>query len=81
MLSASSQAKMVSRSYSGYSQRVPRQITGVHLAAYFGLGRTEIALLRDVHHPDRKDTYGRTPLPWAAEVDPNSVGGSCGTST
>jgi hypothetical protein len=29
-VSASSQAMMVSRSYYGYSQRVPRQMTGVH---------------------------------------------------
>ena len=34
-VSASSQAMMASRSYyTGYSQRVPRQMTGVHLAAY-----------------------------------------------
>jgi hypothetical protein len=33
--SASSQAMMASKSHSGYSQRVPRQMTGVHFAAYF----------------------------------------------
>ncbi|KFZ20277.1 hypothetical protein V502_03246 [Pseudogymnoascus sp. VKM F-4520 (FW-2644)] len=37
---ASSQALLARKSYStdpGYSQRYPRQITGLHLAAYFGL--------------------------------------------
>jgi hypothetical protein len=37
-VSASSQALIASRlysDYSDYSQRMPRQITGVHLAAYF----------------------------------------------
>ena len=37
---------------SGYSQRVPRQMTGVHLAAYFGLRKTMIALLKNGHHLD-----------------------------
>jgi hypothetical protein len=46
-ISSSSQAMMVSRRYmddSGYSQRVPKQMTGLHLAAYFGLREATIAL-------------------------------------
>ena len=65
-VSSSSQAMMALRSYSGYSQRVPRQITGAHLAAYFGLRETMIILLENGHDPNSRDTYGRTPLLWAA---------------
>jgi ankyrin repeat protein len=63
-VSASCQAMMVSRRY---SQNVPRQITGLHLTAYFGLKETIIALLKDGHNPDIKDAEGRTPLAWAAK--------------
>ena len=63
----SSQALMASGSYSGYSQRVPRQVTGVHLAAYFGLREVMIALLKNKHDLNLKDTYGQTPLSWAAD--------------
>ena len=66
-VSAASQAMMVSRSYSGYSQIVPTQITGVHVAAYFGLGGTIIGLLKNGYNPDLQDSYGRAPLSWAAE--------------
>ena len=65
-VSAASQAMIASGRYSGYSQRVPRQVTGVHLAAYFGLSKTTIALLGNGHDPD-VDTDGRTPLSWAAQ--------------
>jgi len=43
------QAIMTSRlglEYSRYSHIMPRQMTGVHLAAYFGLGEAIIALLK-----------------------------------
>ena len=67
-VSASSQAMMASGSYYGYSQRVPRQMTGIHLTAYFGLRQATLALLKNGHHPDLKDTeYGWTPLLWAAQ--------------
>ena len=49
-VSSSCQAMAASKSYSGdsgYSQEVPRQMAGVHLAAYFGLKETIIALLED----------------------------------
>jgi ankyrin repeat protein len=65
-VSSSSQAMMALRSYSGYSQRVPRQITGAHLAAYFGLREAMIILLKNGHDPNSRDSYGRTPLLWAA---------------
>ena len=70
-VSAASQAMMASRSYSNYSQRVPMEMTGVHVAAYFGLEGAIIGLLnngRDTGKADvnSKDSYGRTPLWWAA---------------
>ncbi|KAF2175872.1 hypothetical protein K469DRAFT_763229 [Zopfia rhizophila CBS 207.26] len=64
-VSASSQAMMAFGGY--YSQRVPSHITGVHLAAYFGLEEIIMALLKKGHYPDVKDSSGRTPLSWAAE--------------
>lgn len=66
-VSASSQATMAPiNHHHGYSQRVPREIRGAHLAAYFGLEKVMVALLRKGHNPDSKDTSGRTPLAWAA---------------
>ena len=72
-VSGSSQAMMASRGYSDYSQKVPRQMTGVHLAAYFGLTGVLMALLKNRHNLDDKDTYGRTPLSRAAEHGHDAV--------
>jgi ankyrin repeat protein len=65
-LSACSQVMMISGSLNDNSQQVPTQMTGVHLAAYFGLGNIMSALSKNRHDLDLKDTYGRTPLSWAA---------------
>ncbi|KAH0535997.1 hypothetical protein FGG08_007114, partial [Glutinoglossum americanum] len=65
-VSAASQAMMAFRSYPGYSQRMPRQMTAVHVAAYFGLVGTIMGLLKNGYNPDLRDSYGRTPLSWAA---------------
>ncbi|KAH0542764.1 hypothetical protein FGG08_002903 [Glutinoglossum americanum] len=65
--SACSQALMASGSLSGYSQIFPRRMTGVHVAAYFGLVGTIIGLLKNRYNPDLQDSYRRTPLSWAAE--------------
>ncbi|RYP56595.1 hypothetical protein DL771_011716 [Monosporascus sp. 5C6A] len=63
---AASQALMAVKSWrSGYSQEVPRQMTGLHLAAYFGIQEAAIILLRHGQRPDLRDTHGRTPL-WRA---------------
>ncbi|KAN0098242.1 hypothetical protein V8E51_013905 [Hyaloscypha variabilis] len=51
----------------GYSQRVPRRVTGLHLAAYFDLRGAMEALLGDGCEVDARDTDGKTPLSWAAE--------------
>jgi hypothetical protein len=56
-VTASSQAMMVIRSYTVYSQRVPRQMTAVHVAAYFGLREAMMVLLKNGHDPNVKDTY------------------------
>jgi ankyrin repeat protein len=68
-VSASTQVMIASKRDSwdwGYSQRVPGQMKGVHLAAYFGLREAIIALLEKGHDPSSTDTWGRTPLSWAA---------------
>ena len=73
-IAGSSQAMMaVEHHFHGYSQAVPTQIIGVHLAAYFGLGSMMIALLKSEHDADLKDSYGRTPLSWAARSGHEAV--------
>ena len=54
-------------SYLGYSQKFPRQMTGLHLAAYFGVEEAVKAVLQERVEADAKNTYGRTPLSYAAE--------------
>ena len=69
-VSSCSQAMMAPGSYLiNYSQMVPRRMTGVHLAAYFGRVETTMTLLKNRHDLDSKDTYGRTPLSWAADKE------------
>ncbi|KFZ16434.1 hypothetical protein V501_02227 [Pseudogymnoascus sp. VKM F-4519 (FW-2642)] len=73
---ASSQALLVLKFYLsdlGYSQRYPRQMTGLHLAAYFGVEIPvnvfdEICLIAHL-----EDSDGRTPLSWAAEKGHEAV--------
>jgi ankyrin repeat protein len=68
VLTGSSQAMMASdHYYGGYSQEFPQQLTGVHLAAYFGLADIIATLLVIGNQPDTKDSWGRTPIMWAAE--------------
>lgn len=45
----------------GYSQEFPRQMTGLHVVAYFGIEDTARMLLLS-YGPDPKDSHGRTPL-------------------
>jgi Ankyrin repeats (many copies) len=67
-VSSASQAMMAWRQYYGNleSQRVPREVTGAHLVAYFGLSEAIAALVKKGHNPSATDSYGRTPLSWAA---------------
>lgn len=46
---------------------------GVHIAAYFRLKEAMIALLKNRHDQDSRDTYGRTALWWAAEQGHEAV--------
>jgi ankyrin repeat protein len=67
-MEASCQALMAVKQHSrhsNYSQGVPRGITGVHLAAYFGL-ETAARLVLGGIDPNMEDSDGRTPLWWAA---------------
>ena len=52
--------------YRQYSQQVPRQMTGLHLATYFGVEEATNCLLQNTVETDAKDTYSRTPLWYAA---------------
>lgn len=51
---------------SNYSQQVSRQMTGLHLAAYFGVKETVKAILRQNVDYNVTDGDFRTPLLWAA---------------
>ncbi|KAL6886897.1 hypothetical protein GGI43DRAFT_431693 [Trichoderma evansii] len=66
---ASIQALMVVKPYSeesGYSQKYPKQMSGLHLAAYFGIDSVIRHLLENLS-PNSRDSYNRTPLSWAAK--------------
>jgi len=52
--------------HSKYSQEVPGQMTGLHLAAYFGITESVTKILQSVS-VNSKDTEDRTPLSYAAE--------------
>ncbi|PNP53961.1 hypothetical protein THARTR1_05648 [Trichoderma harzianum] len=52
---------------SNFIERIPGELTRLHLAAYFGVEKAVDHFLRKGDDPDLKDTYGRTPLSWAAE--------------
>lgn len=43
-----------------------RQITGLHLASYFGI-QEAVEVLRGLHNVNSRDSWGGTPLMWAAE--------------
>jgi ankyrin repeat protein len=67
---ASSQGLLAEKRYSShreYSQRFPKDMTGLHLAAYFGVEAVVQLLLATKVDADSKDNWGRTPLSYAAE--------------
>jgi hypothetical protein len=75
MVDASSQALFVRdlpRHSSGFVKRCPRHITGLHLAAYFGLGCV-VQLFNAIVDFNIKDSHGRTPLSYAAEAGHDDV--------
>ena len=65
-VAGSNQAMMATKKYSGFCRTVSRQMTGVHVAAYFGLREAMIALFENGYDPNARDTYGGTSLSWAA---------------
>lgn len=56
-----------------YSPHAPRQMTGLHLAAYFGISSAVDALVRQRRKPSVNDRCNRTPLTYAAEQGHDSV--------
>ena len=49
------------------------EVSGLHLAAYFGLHRITDDMLAGGSHPNCVDSNGQTPLWWAAQNDRTSV--------
>lgn len=67
-VAGANQAMMASPRYRylNYSQKVPSHLSGMHIAAYFGLKELLLALLEGGFDPNSKDSYGNTPILWAA---------------
>ena len=65
---ASSQALMAVKSWSGhrgYSQQIPKQMAGIHLAAHFGVKVVTWQLLKQGADINAAAQNGETPLYWA----------------
>jgi Ankyrin repeats (3 copies) len=66
-LSCATQALFVDRRQWFSAQTFPKNFCGVHYAAYFGLKDIlRLLLVNPKVDRDTKDSYGRTPLSWAA---------------
>ena len=74
-VSSSSQAMMATRvdGYPHELRHVPKRVRGVHLAAYFGLLETMIALLKDQDGLEAQDTRDWTPLFYAVHNDQEAM--------
>ena len=55
-------ARRINQDQPNYSQHFPRQMIGVHLAAYFGLTGVMMTLLKNGHYLDVEDGWSRTPF-------------------
>lgn len=67
---ASSQAMIAIKRRSGYlsySQKVSKQIAGLHLTACFGVENLAEMLIENGADINTQESYGRMPLLWAAE--------------
>ncbi|OHE98018.1 hypothetical protein CORC01_06687 [Colletotrichum orchidophilum] len=72
----SSQAIFIEKASSdaaGYTRRVPRHVTGLHLAAYFGMHGAAEELLNEGASLSSVDTQGQTPLWWAARFGQDKI--------
>ncbi|KAK6339354.1 hypothetical protein TWF718_008774 [Orbilia javanica] len=73
-VSAYNQAVSTLEGYSAYGQWPPKRVTGLHLAAYFGLHRSaELLLTETPTDLESQDDNGRTPLALAAWWGHNKV--------
>ncbi|KAJ3486515.1 hypothetical protein NLG97_g6599 [Lecanicillium saksenae] len=52
---------------SAWSQDIPKRVTGLHLAAYFGIHEVVRILLQNWQKIDQRDSRDRTPLSYATE--------------
>jgi len=59
---ASTQVLLATKQNSDYGQELPGDMTGLHLAAYFGLDKAVTILLSGYQTPNVTDSYNRTPL-------------------
>jgi ankyrin repeat protein len=66
-VSGSCQAMMAVKSHFPEIQTAPRDMTCVHLAAWFGLRDITAALLEKGYDPNARDTFGRTPWLYAVK--------------
>ena len=76
LVEAASQALLATKRWSddrNYSQFFPKQMTGIHVAAYFGVVEVVTELIGEGLDIDPRDNWGRTPLSWAAENDRDAV--------
>jgi Ankyrin repeats (3 copies) len=83
-LAAAFQVILASKSEFDGSEIISKQVTGLHVAAYFGLKRTIVFLIEHGHPPAPTDFYGQTPLWWAAKerhIDAMTVLGRLDTVT
>ncbi|RYP51792.1 hypothetical protein DL768_002939 [Monosporascus sp. mg162] len=54
-------------------RKFPKQMTGLHLAAYFGVKKAVEGLLHKIVDIDSKDAEGQTPLWWAAKYGHEAI--------
>lgn len=67
MMAVKVELYLTSRHYRQYSEEVPRDVSGLHLAAMLGLPEFVKALMSLGIDPCLRDGWTRTPLHWAAE--------------
>ena len=72
-VSNSCQAMMAPRDYIGTSRHRPRKMTGLHLAAHFGLMEMMIAMLKDQGCLESQDNGSWTPLFYAVKNEQEAM--------